>query len=109
MILFYAKEEVRSEPKEGETEGKILVQAGDVFAVADGRVHDERALQAYVTHPYIPAENVGKYIIGWIKKGEQRIESNMDKFELLKSFEDITPESPLDYRVDVETGELLKK
>jgi len=89
MILFYNK------------------QTGKVFATIDGRVHDEKHLNNYVDNG-IGKENIGKYIIGWIEKDGQKMEYNMDKFELLKKFEDITPESPLDYRVDMETGNLVK-
>lgn len=90
MILFYTK-----------TDGRI-------FAVIDGRVHGEQHLRCSV-NPGIQEENIGKYIIGWIEKGSERLAYNLDKFELLQKFEDITPESPLDYKVNVETGELVKK
>lgn len=90
MILFYKKD------------------TGEIFATVDGRVHGEQHLQCSV-NPGILEENIGKYIIGWIEKGSDRVAYNMDKFELLQKFEDITPESPLDYKVNVETGELVKK
>lgn len=78
MILFYKKE------------------TGDIFATIDGRVHDEKQLNCYIKDG---KDEVGKYIIGWIEKDGQKIEYNMDKFELLQRFEDITPESPLDYKI----------
>lgn len=80
---------------------------GNIFATIDGRVHDEKQLNCYVNDGD-NIENIGKYIIGWIEKDGQKIEYNMDKFELLQKFEDTTPESPLDYKVDIETGNLVK-
>lgn len=81
MILFYKKD------------------TGQIYATIDGRVHDERALNAHVTDSKTPAENVGKYIIGWIEKDGKRMGYNLDQFETLQRFEDLTPESPLDYQV----------
>lgn len=89
MILFYKKD------------------TGKIFATVDGRVHSEQALKCSVSDG-TPTENIGKYIIGWIEKGGNRVEYNMDKFELLQEFESISPVSPLDYYVDVETGDLKK-
>ena len=90
MILFYDKRD------------------GNIFGTIDGRVHDERQLNCHVDNG-IGEENTGRYIIGWIEKGDSKIEYNMDKFEILQRFEDRTPESPLDYKVDIETGNLIKK
>jgi hypothetical protein len=90
MILFYSK------------------QTGEIFATIDGRVHDEIALSCCVNNG-IGKENIGKYIIGWIEKDGQKIEYNLDKFDLLQRFEDTTPESPLDYKIDIETNTLIKK
>lgn len=87
MILFYNKEN------------------GDIVSYVDGRVHDQRQLN-------ISLENgmeLGKYIIGWIKNENGNIECNLDKFEILQRFEDITPESPLDYKIDIENNNLIKK
>lgn len=90
MILFYNKEN------------------GEIFASIDGRVHNQEQLNCYVNNG-IGEENIGKYVIGWITKDEKKIEQNMDKFDILKRFEDITPESPLDYKIDIETNNLIKK
>lgn len=90
MILFFKKDN------------------GEIFSAIDGRIHGEQHLECSV-NPGIEPENIGKYIIGWIEKGSERLAYNLDKFELLQKFEDITTESPLDYKVNVETGELVKK
>jgi len=82
-------------------------QNGQIFATIDGRVHDEKQLECYVDNG-IGKENIGKYIIGWIENKTGKIEYNMDKFELLQRFEDITPESPLDYKIDIENNNLIK-
>lgn len=90
MILFYNKNN------------------GEIFATIDGRVHDEKKLNCSADNG-IGLENISRYIIGWIEKDGVKIEYNMDKFDLLQKFEDTTPESPLDYKVDIETGNLIKK
>lgn len=90
MIIFYSK------------------TTGEIFATIDGRVHDEKQLNCYVDNG-IGDENIGKYIIGWIEKDGKRMEYNIDKFELLQKFEDITPESPLDYKIDLDSGNLINK
>lgn len=88
MILFFSK------------------KTGEIFATIDGRVHDEKQLECYVDNG-IGKENIGKYIIGWIENENGKIEYNMDKFDILQRFEDITPESPLDYKI--ENNNLIKK
>lgn len=90
MILFYNK------------------QSGEIFATVDGRVHDEQQMKCYVNNG-IEEENIGKYIIGVITNNGKKIEYNMDKFSLLQEFESISPVSPLDYKVEIETGNLIKK
>lgn len=90
MILFYGKD------------------SGNIYGAIDGRVHDVKALNSFVRNSNI-TEDVGRYIIGWIIKDGEKLEYNLDKFEVLQRFEALTPESPLDYRIDVETGELVKK
>jgi len=89
MILFYNKID------------------GRIFGTIDGRVHNREQLKMYVSQD--PKMEIGKYVIGFLEgeKGE-RMGQNLDKMSLLEKFEDITPESPLDYKVDVETGELIK-
>jgi hypothetical protein len=87
MILFYDK------------------KTGKIFATIDGRVHDERQLNAYVSNGQ---QEIGKYIIGWIEGKGGQIESNMDKMKILQKFEDITPESPLDYKIDIKNNKLIK-
>jgi len=89
MILFYKKD------------------TGKVFSVVDGRVHDEFALQCKISDG-TPEENIGKYVIGWIQKGKDSIDYNLDKIDILKEFESISPVSPLDYSIDIETGNLIK-
>lgn len=106
MILFYAREDVKRENTDGTEE--IVIPAGGIFATIDGRVHSEQHLQCSV-NPGILPENIGKYVIGWIEKGSDRIAYNLDKFDLLQEFEAITATSPLDFKVNVETGELIKK
>jgi len=88
MILFYKK------------------KTGKIFATIDGRVHDKKDLQCYIKDG---KEEVGKYIIGWIEDGDNKIEYNLDKMDTLKKFEDITPESPLDYKIDIKKNLLIKK
>lgn len=90
MILFYDK------------------RTGEIFATVDGRVHNESQLNCYVDNG-IGKENIGKYIIGWIENSSGKMEYNMDKFELLQKFEDISPESPLNYKIDLQKGLLIKK
>lgn len=90
MILFYDK------------------RNGDIFATIDGRVHGKKQLESYVNSG-IGEKNIGKYIIGWIDNGIDKIECNMDKFEILKKFEDNSPENPMDYKIDIEKVELVKK
>lgn len=90
MILFYNKTN------------------GEIFATIDGRVHNEKQLSCYVNNG-IGEENIGKYIIGWIENETGKMEYNLDKFELLQKFEDITPESPLDYKIGIENNNLIKK
>jgi len=80
MIIFYDK------------------RTGNIFAAQDGRVHDEKQLECYVDNG-IGKENIGKYIIGWIENKTGKMEYNMDKFELLQRFEDITPFNPLDCKI----------
>jgi len=91
MILFYNKDN------------------GEIFATIDGRVHNEQQLNSYVSDNENTKDKIGRYIIGWLERGGKRIESNMDKFDILQRFEDISPESPLDYKIDIETGALIKK
>jgi hypothetical protein len=90
MIIFYDKRD------------------GKIFATTDGRVHDEKQLECYIDSG-IGTENIGKYIIGWTEDKDGRIAHNLDKMELLKKFEDHTPESPLMYRIDIEKNQLIKK
>jgi hypothetical protein len=89
MVLFYNKKD------------------GKIFATIDGRVHSEQQLKCYVDNG-VGEENIRKYIIGWIEGNGGTMGYNLDKFELLQKFEDITPESPLDYMVDIESGNLKK-
>lgn len=86
MILFYNKKD------------------GKIFATIDGRVHDERHLKCHINSG---KEEVGKFIIGWIEKGKDKIEYNIDQFKTLQRFEDSTPTSPLDYKIY--NGKLIKK
>ena len=82
---------------------------GKIFATVDGRVHNEEHLKCKINNG-IGEENIGKYIIGWIENKGGKLEYNMDKFELLQEFESISKISPLDYKVEIESGKLkLKK
>jgi len=87
MILFYQK------------------KTGKIFATMDGRVHDEKQLNCFIVDDQIDKEEIGKYIIGWIQKYNEKeketdkIGYNLDQFKILEKFEDITPESPLDYKI----------
>lgn len=89
MILFFNKKD------------------GRIFGTIDGRVHNGEQLKMYVSND--PKMEIGKYIIGFLEgENGERVGQNLDKLALLEKFEDITPESPLNYKVDVETGELIK-
>lgn len=92
MILFYNKKN------------------GNVFATIDGRVHDKKQLGCYVCDSNNKKEEIGKFIIGWLEgKDGNRVEYNLDKIKLLEKFEDITTESPLEYKIDLKKGTLIKK
>jgi hypothetical protein len=90
MILFYNKDN------------------GEIFATIDGRVHDDRHLNSHANNG-LPVDKIGKFVIGWIEKGDQKIAYNLNQMEMMIRFEDITPESPLEYRIDLEKNELIKK
>jgi hypothetical protein len=80
---------------------------GEIFGTIDGRVHNGEQLKMYVSDD--PKMEIGKYIIGFLEGEDgKRVGQNLDKMELLEKFEDITKESPLDYKVDVESGDLIK-
>ena len=79
-------------------------RTGEVYATIAGRVHNESQINCSVDNG-IGTENIGKYIIGWEEKDGERIEHNMDKFELLYKFENT--ENPLDYKVI--NNELVEK
>lgn len=91
MILFYKKEN------------------GEIFGTIDGRVHSEQHLNSYINDGTVKDEEIGKYIIGWIENENGKIAYNLDKMDILQKFEDITPESPLDYKIDISTNNLIKK
>jgi hypothetical protein len=89
MILFYNKKN------------------GEIFGTIDGRVHNEEQLKMYVSND--KDMEIGKYVIGFLEgKDGKRMGQNLDKMELLEKFEDITPESPLDYKIDIESGGIIK-
>lgn len=88
MILFYNKKN------------------GEIFATIDGRVHDEKQLNCYVDNG-IGKNNIGKFVIGWIEKKGRKIEYNMDKFDIMKKFEDVSDVSPLDYKI--KNGDIVPK
>lgn len=120
MVLFYNK------------------KTGEIFATIDGRVHDKKHMESFISNG-LSEKEIGKYVIGWeetdeteeiekeveelveIKKDlfkkvkkiekvevQKKKEHNMDQFELLQKFEDTSGESPLQYRVDIESGKLIK-
>lgn len=104
MILFYNKEDIKN------AEGEVIKPAGSIFGAIDGRVHREQQLQAHMDGAGLNESEVGKYIIGTIRKADgSQVGYNLDKFDILRRFEDITPESPLDYKIDIETGDLIHK
>jgi len=84
MILFYRK------------------KTGEVYAVMDGRVHNEQDLNSYVED-----KDGARYIIGWTEKDGKKVEHNMQDFPLLQKFEDLTAVSPMDYKIV--NGKLIKK
>lgn len=90
MILFYNK------------------KTGDIFATIDGRVHNEDHLKCYVNNGDLKDEEIGRYIIGYMENKSKKIASNMHKISQVESWEDITPDSPLDYSIDCEKNELKK-
>jgi hypothetical protein len=85
-------------------------KTGDIFGAINGRVHDQEQMKMLMENKNTLAEDVGRFIIGWeeMNSGE-KIEHNLDKFEVLKKFEDNTPENPMDYKIDVATNNLIKK
>lgn len=89
MILFYDKSN------------------GEIIATLDGRLHGAEQLNMSVSND--PKMEVGKFIIGWIEKEGKKIAYNLDKMDILQRFEDITPESPLDYKIDTQHALLIKK
>lgn len=90
MILFYNK------------------KTGKIFGSVNGRVHDNGQMKMEISDGS-PKEDIGKFIIGWIEKDGKMVESNMEKFEIMQRFEADIPENPLDYKIDVETNNLIKK
>ncbi len=102
MILFYTKKDITDDA------GNVLRKTGDIFATIDGRVHGIEQLNSFVNDG-MDEKNIGKYIIGWVENGGARMAYNIDKFELMQEFESVSPVSPLDFRVDIESGELRRK
>jgi len=120
MILFYDKRD------------------GKVFATTDGRVHNQKRLKCFVNDgrgkknigkfiigweeldetedKTIIVEELVEVEKGLFKKEKveriikvtKKIEHNLDQFELLQKFEDISPENPLEYKVDLKTNKLVK-
>ena len=84
-------------------------KTGEIFATIDGRVHTKKDLECYVMGDKMKPEDIGKHIIGWIDGDGSKIEYNMDEFPLLQEFESISQTSPLDYKVDIDTGKLIKR
>jgi hypothetical protein len=88
MIIFYDK------------------RTGEIHGTIDGRVHSETHLKCSVDNG-IGKENIGSYIIGWSEEKGQKKTHNLHKFELLRRFEDLTPFSPMNCKI--ENGELVEK
>ncbi|MFA5696728.1 MAG: hypothetical protein WC917_04820 [Bacilli bacterium] len=121
MILFYEK------------------RTGDVFATIDGRVHNKKSMECHIDNGigkenidkliigWEETDELEEYndevekiievgdnlfkkeLATEVKKRNKIIEHNIDKIDLLMKFEDTSPESPLDYRINHVTKEIIKK
>ena len=98
MIFFYSKK-INKEKK---------INKGDIFGVIDGRVHNKEQLKCFINIG-LKDDDIGRYIIGHIVDGNNRVAYNLDKIKILENIESVSEESPLNYRVDVEKGKLVKK
>ena len=87
MIIFYKK------------------STGKKISTIDGRVHDETHLNCSVDDG--SGEEIEKYVLGWSEEKGQKKTHNLHKFELLRRFEDLTPFSPMNCKI--ENGELVEK
>lgn len=121
MIIFYSKKtgtifgaidgrvhdldqmkmEISSKDVSAEDIGKYLIGYEQTEELEDYEVESEKL------------EDAGKGLFRKIKTTEiqqrrKMIEHNMDEFEILQRFEDLTPENPMDYRIDLETNKLIK-
>jgi len=84
-------------------------KTGRIFGTINGRVHDEEQMKMQISSNDVSDKDTGKYVIGWTRENDVNTEHNMDKFDILKKFESNTPENPLDYKIDIETNNLIKK
>lgn len=89
MILFYNKE------------------TGAIVATVDGRVHNEADMAMEINDSSIEGD-IGKFVIGTEKRGEESFYRHSECLNLLKRFEDdLDRESPLMYIV--KEGKLVKQ
>ena len=91
MIIFYDK------------------KTGEVFATIDGRVHDQKTMECTITDDSHDKKNTEKMVIGWEEKGKEKIEHNLDHFEILQDIEDdTTPTKIYDFKIDHKLKKLIR-
>lgn len=83
-------------------------KTGRIFATIDGRVHNEGHLSVKINDGKLKDDEIGKYVIGWIENKNKKVASNIDKLPIVEDWEDVTPTSPLDYKIDVKYNKLVK-
>jgi len=121
MILFYNK-------KTGKIIGSVLGRVHDSNQMGmeiSNKENPKEDVEKYVIGweqtneledcevEVLTLEEMSDGLFKRVKKMEKQkrskiIEHNMDKFPLLQRFEDDTPENPMDYKVDIETNNLIK-
>jgi hypothetical protein len=91
MVIFYDK------------------KTGEIYATIDGRVHDEKTIECTITDSTRKEKDIGKMVIGWEEKGKEKIEHNLDHFEILQDIEDDkTPTRVSDFKVKNNKLEIMK-
>lgn len=82
MIIFYDK------------------KTGRVIGTIDGRVHNELQMNCFIDDGVVKKKDIGKMVIGWEEKGKDKVEHNLDHFEILQDIEnDKTPTKIYDFKV----------